>query len=974
MNVKLRVLTAGVLFFTGQAMFAQDTTRSTKEKESAIEEVVVLGYNKTQTKPKDVTASTTVTAEKLQNRPNVSFLNSLQGEAPGLTINSGSGSPGSAKIDVIIRGVSSISASSDPLYVIDGMISNTTQFRNLNSNDIESVSILKDAAATSIYGNRGGNGVIVIRTKQGKYGANRFNLTYTGTTGLGILPRTDYNMANAKELLTIQSRAGLGLGAGMTDDEIAAYNGPDTDWHKELFRTGTTQTHDLGMMFGGQNVNNYTSIGYMEQVGTIPTTDFKRFTLRNNLNGRSSNGRFTYNANIGLGYSKRGQLDEETNSGITSNVVQNPLLVGITALPTTAANQYSSGQALFNAIGGATTGNNVLILEDILRGALPNRLNETSVVTNFAASYKLTDDLTVSNKSGIDYKYSERTFARSPGSYLALIVASQSGNAVNPNPFGGSESILKQNDFTFNSVTSVAYHKVIGDKHTIDAGAYLDYMKSHFNSSSFTQNGLYPLTWSFGSGQGYVPPAYYPNPNANLNPNLPPIVYYVPTIGALKTTAGTLAYFATVDYDHDSKYGVSGVIRRDGSYRFTGDNQWATFWSAAARWNIDKESFMEGSTFEMLKLRASYGTNGNQNIVAAAYGANPLLPAANVVRPFITQSNGYNGLGGALYPSGLQNPNIQWEVIAQGNVGLDFRMLNRKLEGSFDVYDKTTDKLFNTLPISNINGQPTIRYNNGKLQNRGVEALLRYNIITKDDVRLSVYANTAYNKSKFLELRQDDSAGDARNVTGGLLSEWYLIRYVGVNKDNGNMLFLDKDGNVTENPNTVTDQVKTNKSFLPKWSGGFGLNAEYKGFFLDAHFSYQADVWKWDNQLTYIYDNSSAGNYNLSSDLLNAWTPTNTNTNIPSFNASNKNAADYSDRYLKDASFIRLKTFTIGYNLSKSLLGDNNVIKNAKLFITGENLLTFTKWRGYDPEPTFQYSSSVYPNLKTVSLGATLDF
>lgn len=224
-----------------------------------------------------------------------------------------------------------------------------------------------------------------------------------------------------------------------------------------------------------------------------------------------------------------------------------------------------------------------------------------------------------------------------------------------------------------------------------------------------------------------------------------------------------------------------------------------------------------------------------------------------------------------------------------------------------------------------------------------------------------------------MELRQDDSAGDARNVTGGLLSEWYLIRYVGVNKDNGNMLFLDKDGNVTENPNTVTDQVKTNKSFLPKWSGGFGLNAEYKGFFLDAHFSYQADVWKWDNQLTYIYDNSSAANYNLSSDLLNAWTPTNTNTNIPSFNASNKNAADYSDRYLKDASFIRLKTFTIGYNLSKSLLGDN-VIKSAKLFVTGENLLTFTKWRGYDPEPTFQYSSSVYPNLKTVSIGATLDF
>ncbi|NIF05466.1 SusC/RagA family TonB-linked outer membrane protein [Chryseobacterium sp. Tr-659] len=970
MNVKLRVLTAGVLFFTGHAVFAQnkaanDSTKNTKQ----IDEVVVLGYNKTQTKPKDVTASTTVTAEKLENRPNVSFLNSLQGEAPGLTINSASGSPGSAKIDVIIRGVSSISASSDPLYVIDGMISNSTQFRNLNTNDIESISILKDAAATSIYGNRGGNGVIVIRTKQGKYGTNRFALTYTGTTGIGLLPKTHYNMANAKELLTIQNRLGQGLGSQMSLDQIAAYSGPDTNWSKELFRTGFTQTHDLGMSFGAQNVNNYTSIGYMEQTGTVPTTDFKRFTLRNNLNGKSSNGRFTYNSNIGIGYSKRHQLDEETNSGISSNVIQNPLLTGITALPTMQSNKYMTGQALYDAIGSATGGgNSVWVLQDILRGTLPNQLNETSIVANFAASYKLTDDLTVSNKSGVDYKYSERMFARAPYSYLGIVVAKGSATTANPNPFGGIERITKENDFTFNSVTSLAYHKTFNEKHTLDAAVYLDYMKSHYNASSQTQNGLYPLTWQFGAGTGYVPPAYFPNGT------LPPIVYYVPTISASKIKAGTLAYFATVDYDYDSKYGVSGVVRRDGSYRFTGDNQWATFWSVAGRWNIDKESFMEGSTFDMLKLRGSYGTNGNQNIIAAAYGANPLLPASNIVRPFITQSAGYDIQQGALYPSGLQNPGIQWEVIGQLDLGLDFRLLNRKLEGSIDVYDKRTDKLFNSLPISNINGQSTINYNNGKLQNRGIEVLLRYNIINKQDVKLSIYANSAYNKSKFLSLAKDDSAGDLRNVTGGMLGEWYLISYAGVNKDNGNMLFYDKDGRVTENPNAVSDQLKTGKSYLPKWSGGFGLNAEYKGVFLDAHFSYQADVWKWDNQLTYVYDSSSAGNFNVSSDLLNAWTPTNMDTNIPSFNATNKSLADNSDRYLKDASFIRLKTITLGYNIPKNLLGNSVFIKSAKVFLSGENLFTFTKWKGYDPEPTFAYSTSVYPNLKTFSIGATLDF
>jgi len=282
MNVKLRVLTAGVLFFTGQAVFAQqDSTKNVKD----IEEVVVLGYNKTQTKPKDVTASVTVSAEKLENRPNVSFLNSLQGEAPGLSINSTSGSPGSAKIDVIIRGISSLNASSDPLYVIDGMISNTVQFRNLNPNDIETVSILKDAQATAIYGNRGSNGVIVIRTKQGKFGS-RFNVSYNGTVGLSFLPNTDYNMANSKQLLKLQQAYGDGVGSLMTDAQIDAYDGPDTNWRKELFRTGTTQSHDVSMAFGGERVNNFTSVGYFEQTGTVPTTDFKRFTLRNNLNAK----------------------------------------------------------------------------------------------------------------------------------------------------------------------------------------------------------------------------------------------------------------------------------------------------------------------------------------------------------------------------------------------------------------------------------------------------------------------------------------------------------------------------------------------------------------------------------------------------------------------------------------------------------------------------------------------------------------
>lgn len=969
MNVKLRVLTAGVLFFTGQLAFAQDSIGAKKGQEEKIDEVIVLGYSKTTTKPKDITSSVTISSEKLENRPNASFLNSLAGEAPGLTVNSTSGSPGSSKIDMIIRGVGSINASTEPLYVVDGMISNSVQFRNLNPNDIDAVSILKDAAATAIYGSRGSNGVIVIRTKQAKYGS-RFDVSYSGTIGFSFLPTTDYNLANSQQILKLQKLTGNGEGATMSDAQINAY-AVDTNWRKELFRVGTTQMHDLAMKFGGETVNNYFSVGYMDQTGTVPTTDFKRFTLRNNLNGKSKNNRFNYNANIGLGFSKRHQLDEESNGNISSNVIQNPLLAAIVGMPTLQANQYSTGQQLLDAHNGSYTGGkNIYVLEDVLRGTLPNELTETSIVANFLASYKLTDDLTVSNKSGVDYKNSERIFARAPYSYLALITAKNTGTTVNPTPFGGSEAMVKSREFNFNTITSLNYHKILGDNHTIDAGVYMDWMKTNYNASTMQQNGLYPKTWKFGTGSGYVAPMYFDNPNNGQDP----IVYYVPTASASEVEASTLAYFLTLDYDYAGKYGFSGVLRRDGTYRFIGDNKWATFWSVAGRWNIDKEEFLKDSSFfNMLKLRGSYGIQGNQNVVAAAYGTNPLIQSPNLVRSFDTQGLGYNNLQGSYYYSGLYSNNLQWEEVGQLDVGIDFGLWNRRIEGSFDYYDKRTNKLYSSLALSYATGQGSLSTNNGKLQNKGYEALLRYNIIRNADAKLSVYANAAYNQSKILDLIQDDINGDNRNVKGGMLSEWYLIPYLGVNKDNGNPLFMDINGNVTENPNAVTDRRATGKSFYPKWSGGFGLNAEYKNFTLDTHFAFQADVWKWDNQLTWLLDPTTVNGYNASTDLLNAWTPDNPNSNIPRLDAS-LTAVDNSDRYLKDASFIKLKTVTLGYNIPKSVLGEKSGIKGLKVFVSGENLLTWTKWRGYDPEPTFAYSVSVYPNMRTVSMGVNLDF
>ncbi|MDR6159080.1 TonB-linked SusC/RagA family outer membrane protein [Chryseobacterium sp. SLBN-27] len=960
MNVKLRVLSAGALFFIGQAAFAQKTKIDTA-KEKRIEEVVILGYSKTATKAKDVTASTTVSPELLENRPNASFMSNLQGTAPGVTVSTSSGSPGSAKIDVIVRGVSSLNALTDPLYVIDGLQTNATEYRNLNPNDIESISILRDAAGTSIYGNRGANGVVVIKTKQGRYGS-AFRISYDATTGISVLPNNDYNMADSRQILQLEKRANAGLGATLTDDAINNY-AVNTNWRKQFFNADLTQQHNLGMTFGGENVSLYSSLGYMQQGGLVPTTDFKRMTFRNNLNGKSKDGKFNYSAQVALGFSRRNQLDQEANANVDANVVQNPLLGSITGLPYLGAGLYATGNDLFNAIGLNTAGGRrIWVLEDVLKpGNLPNRYDQTSIFANGYASYKLTDELTLGNRIGVDYKVTDRLLARSPNLWLSRAVAAQSATSSVPNPYGGFELMSNVRDLTFNNITNLNYSKTFGEKHTLDVGVYLDYLKAHYLQKSQQRNGLDPKIWSPGSGAGYI----------GFNDQNP--TFYLPSASAFKVDAGTLAYFATVDYDYDGKYGFSGVIRRDGTYRFAEDYRWATFYSVAGRWNIDQESFMQGSTFDLLKLRASYGTQGNQNLIPPAAGGNPIFTLPNATRTLNAVTTGYNNMLGSLTLSSIGIEDLRWEKISQFNVGLDFRLLGRKLEGNFDYYIKDTKDLYNTI---NVSAATTSIYsftgNNGKLRNTGFELLLRYHIISNDNAKLSIFANGSYNKNTIRDLAVEQKTGSLINKIGGTAYEWNLVPYLGVNESNGNMLFLDANNNVTESP-TENDRRSSGKSYLPKWQGGFGLNAQYKGFFLDALFSYQAGLWKYDNQLTWLYDPTSLGEYNLSADLLNAWTPENTHTTIPSLTASNTGLDGDSDRYLTDASFVKLKAVTLGYTVPKSFL-NSNFIKSLKIFVQGENLVWWSKWRGFDPEGLTTFSVSVYPNPRTVSIGANIEF
>ncbi|OPC52481.1 SusC/RagA family TonB-linked outer membrane protein [Elizabethkingia bruuniana] len=953
MKIKLHMLSAGVLFFIGQGLLAQKKKPDTA-KVKHIAEVIVLGYNKRLSKPKDVSANTVVTAERLEDRPNISFLNSLQGSTPGLTIASNSGSPGSAKIDVIIRGISSISASTEPLVILDGVPTNANQFRNLNSEDIESVTVLKDAAATSIYGNRGANGVLLIRTKSGKYNAP-LKVSYSTTTGISSLPKHSYNLANASQFLTIQKRLGLNPALGMTDDEIANYP-INTDWRKVFFKQDLTMQHNLQLSGGGENVNGYASVGYLEQGGMVPNTDFKRMTMRTNLNGKSKDNKLTFSTQAAVGFSRRNQLNQEDNSGLNSNAIQNPLLGSLGGLPYLESGKYKTGQELLDAIGSNFSGGrDIYVLEDNIRKgylSMFNRYEEINTFLNGSINYKITDNITISNTTGADYRVSNRFTGRAPWGYLALVVARNSNTQ-----YGGNETQQNTRELNLNSVTKALFNKIWG-RHSLDLGAYLEYTKVHYFSTSQTQNGLNPKTWALGAGSGYVP---Y---NA-ADPNK-----YIPGVSSGKINAGALSYFGTLDYDFGEKYGLGAVVRRDGSYRFTKENRWGTFWSVAGRWNIDKESFMEGAGFGMLKLRASYGTQGNQNIVGAAGGNNALLLSPNIIYDLNSATNGYDNNVG-ISVSNIANKTLVWEEITQLNVGLDFSVFKNKLDGNIDFYEKKTSQLYNDLRSSAITGFYTYKGNFGDLKNTGFEVALNYKIIDNGNTKIALFANASWNKNKLTRLEVPVRSGSLLMEEGGPLSQWNLVPWLGVNIENGNGQYLAADGSITERP-TDADRRKKNNNFFPAYVGGFGIKASHKGFFLDTFFTFQAGFYRSDNQLVWAMNPSyAASGTNVSAELLNAWTPQNKNTSIPALKAPDYSAI--SDRFLFDASFIRLKSVMIGYNLPKDYL-DKGFVKSLKIFLQGENLAVFTKWKGFDPEGLGTYPLSIYPNPKIVSIGASIDF
>ncbi|WP_339687095.1 SusC/RagA family TonB-linked outer membrane protein [uncultured Nonlabens sp.] len=900
---------------------------------TSLDQVVVIGY-RTTTAVKSSVASSIVTDKTIKNRPNANILQTLSGQVAGLNINTTSGQPGGDST-INLRGIGSINGNTEPLFIIDGAFVDEDNFRSLNPQDIKTISVLRDAAATAIYGNRGANGVVVIETSQGSYDSP-LEVSFNSLTTFTQLQDNDYGMMNSQQLLTLERERGAGFGAGvyqgtgtaLTDAEIAAAG--TNDWREDFFRTGVTQNNTVSLSSGGKNSRQFTSFGYFDQEGILVQSRLKRFNLRTNVSGRTENDKFNYKLNLTANYSD----SQEPNSIGSGAINRNYVLAGFQGVPWLSANDYSTGADLLSPLLFANT---PLFLLDRLQ-TYNRKVEEVKIVGSLNLNYKITDDISLNSTSGIDYQNAVLTRAEGSRSFNALLFG---GGA---NPTAGFQQGSTVREFTFNQTTSLNYNKVFAEKHSLNVGLYTEYFKAHLRGFNYFAEGLDPRTFAFGDGSGFVS-------------DQPTNDFFVDSIGADNNNSGLFSYFGSIDYSYDDKYGITGTIRRDASSRFEGENKWGSFYAVSAFWNIHKEDFFgEDSDINFLKLRGSYGEVGNQYVNLGnnfgIFGPSAQFTDLGLFRDTFGTGAGYAGLQ-TVGVSNFGLSGLRWETTKEFNVGLDFEAFESRLRGSLDMYYRDTTDLFTNTNISAIAGTNgyTLPGNFGILTNKGIDLSVNYDVIRKTEkggFALTVGGVANINKNIIRDLNTDDSnaiIGTGRE--GNRVGEYFTIRYAGVNPANGNVLFLDANGDLTENPNPDTDRVWLNKDLFPEFTGSFNVNMEYKDFYLNTQWNFATGLDRFDNDLSSVQDPTSIGQFNVSTDLLDAWTPTNRNTAIPSLDATNINTFN-STRYLQSADYLNLRFVTVGYNFDKEVLSKLGVSR-LNVFLNAENILTFSKWRGYDP-------------------------
>jgi TonB-dependent starch-binding outer membrane protein SusC len=875
-------------------------------------EIIVTGYGE-QDKRKMTGAVSTVTAQKIEQIPIGSFDQILQGQAPGLLVSSGSGQPGAAA-SVVIRGRSSVSGGVDPLYVLDGMPIEAGTFATLNPNDFESVSVLKDAAATAIYGSRGANGVIVITTKKGKKGKTQMNYRYLYGNTLG--PTNTVDVLNSQQKIDLELELGLGPITALTPAQIAERRLIDTNWADYFLTTGVTKSHEFNASGGDSKTNFYVSGNYFFQEGNSPRSDLERYTMRFNINHNATE-KFRFGLNTSSGYSKSSFVEAEGGANLG-----NPFFANLLANPYERPYDPETGE-FARFLPGA-----VNALERTLRNT--NDQDEIKVVTNVYAEYDIIENLTFRTSGGIDYR--SRTFSRliDPTSFDGPLVQ------------GGQGSINRAYNrrTRLNATNSLTYRKAFNENHELQAAIFNEVFYQEFESFSFTGRGLGRILNSAGVTQG--------TPTNN----------FIPTIAGSQTLNALVSYFADVNYTFKNRYYAKVGVRRDGSSRFGENNRFANFYSGSLGWTITDESFMDGVTFlNLLKARISYGTAGNQEGISD-FGALPLYGNTN-----------WDGAT-AIFP-GIGNPDYRWETSNKFNVGVDFTLFGGKLSGTFDYYNELTTDLFLPTQLSRTSSFSSQATNIGKMRNRGVELSLDYTVINSPSGFVwNVNANATYNKNSFVDIggQEPFTFGDFLIEPGLPFRSHFLVDFRGVNPANGEALWGDINGNTTN----VFDEANRVAAFGtadPPYFGGFTNSFRYKGFDFQAFFSWVQGNTLYNNDRFFL-DGVNFIQFNRSTRILDSWRAPGDITSQPGFDQP---VQFQSSMWLEDGSYLRLRNVQLGYMVSQKVLA-RTPFRSVRAYVQGQNLLTFTKWSGLDPEASRSFQVGQYPALRQWNVGIDIGF
>lgn len=869
----------------------------------------MVGYQ-TKTKKEITTSVAQVSSKEINNVPITTFDQILAGKAAGVDLQIGSGQPG-ASASVVIRGAGSINGSTDPLYIVDGVPVVAGAFASINPNDIESISILKDAAAKSIYGSQAGAGVVIVTTKAGRRGA--LKVEYVGSTGVSLRPQSKFNMMDTQQLTQIQKD--LGLINQATYDARQKYN---TKWDDIFLQNGLTMQNDLSINGGAENTTYLVSLGHMDQKGISPNSNLQRIT--SNINLRTGNGRnFRVGFNGLFGFSKRNGISSEAGLALA-----NPYAAAYLSMPYHPL--YNDNGTL--ATGSGRYGANAY---ELLTAGIRKR-QEIKITTGLYSEYDLTSKLTARVFGGIDY--SNQFWKRFTDPYT------YNGISTNPGKLGSLNREFNQFG-SINTNFTLRYNDSFGD-HNLKAFALAEYTGKYWEGFSYTGYGIEGLIGN--------------NPAAiQVNKDM------LPALGGGEMTAHILSYLANVDYNYAEKYFVSGNIRRDGGSMFSKDYKWGTFGGASVGWAINKENFLSDSGINDLKLRASWGVLGN---------AGDLFDSYNYNQERYLSSGQYDDKQ-TLVPTGPFNPEYRWEKEEQSNIGLDFGFWRNRISGSIDVYNKLTKDLYINKSISRTNGYDQYtNFNGGKMRNRGVEASINLGLIRTQVTRLDVNANFAYNENRILSLGEvsEYEAGTSIIRVGLPLGSHYSVKWGGVDPQTGAPIYLDRNNQRMASYNGAEAQASFGSYYAP-YMGGFGADFSHKGFSFSAQFQWKAKYYRFNNMRFFNEDAAKVGNYNQYEIVSTYWKTAGQITDIQSPNY----ALQFTSKFIEDSSFLRLRNVRMGYDFNRDMLNGTG-LTGVGIFLNGTNLLTWTKWTGLDPDDSNNLASYEYPSPRIISIGATIKF